>query len=63
MKKIFEWFKAFFAVDNTVNENTVMGVLFTVVLIVGVFIGLAQESIWVLAGMVLTFFGLGALKK
>jgi len=46
-----------------VNENTVIGVLFTVVLIVGVFIGLAQESIWVLAGMVLTFFGLGALKK
>ena len=58
-----KWFKAFFAVDNEVNEDTVMGALFAVVLIVGIFLSIAQESIWVLAGMVLTFFGLGALKK
>ena len=57
------WFRNFFAVENEVNENTVMGVLFAVVLIVSVFTNVDKEVVWTLAGMVLTFFGLGALKK
>ncbi len=60
---MFKWWKSFFAVDNAVNEDTVMGALFAVVLIVAIFIKAPQESVWVLSGIVLSFFGLGALKK
>ncbi len=58
-----KWFHNFFAVENEVNENTVMGTLFAVVLIVSVFMNVDKEIVWTLAGIVLSFFGLGALKK
>ena len=58
-----KWLKSFFAVDNAVNEDTVMGVLYSVALIAAIFVGAAQESIWILSGIVVSFFGLGALKR
>jgi len=60
---MFKWLKKFFAVDNDVNEDTVMGVIFSIVLGVAVFTGADNEIVWTLAGMVLAFFGLGGLKK
>ena len=60
MKK---WFRNFFAVENEVNEHTVIGTLFTVVLVISVFTSVDKEVVWTLAGVVLSFFGLGALKK
>lgn len=60
---MFKWWKQFFAVDNAVNEDTVLGVLFSVVLIVGIFVRVSDEATYVLASLVAAFFGLGALKK
>jgi hypothetical protein len=54
---------AFFAVDNAVNEDTVMGVLFTIILIIAIFTKQLPETIYILSGMTLSFFGLGSLKK
>jgi hypothetical protein len=58
-----EWIKKFFAVDNLVNENTVMGVLFAIVLIIATFSGVEEAKYYILAGEVAVFFGLGAFKK
>ena len=58
-----KWLKSFFAVDNQVNEHTVMGVLFTIVLIIGIFTKATNEIVWTLASIVVSFFGLGALKR
>ena len=58
-----KWLKSFFAVDNQVNEHTVLGTVFAVVLIVSVFVGASTDIVWTLAGVVMAFFGLGALKK
>jgi len=63
MRGFLRWLKSFFAVDNAVNEDTVMGVLYSIALIVAIFSGVSNESIWILAGIVVSFFGLGALKR
>ena len=63
MRGFLRWLKSFFAVDNTVNEDTVMGVLYSIALIAAIFSGVSNESIWILAGIVVSFFGLGALKR
>ena len=63
MKRFFNWLGAFFAVDNAVNENTVMGTLFSVALVVAIFIDSPAETAWLLSGLVVAFFGLGALKR
>jgi len=58
---MIKWIKAFFAVDNTVNEHTVMGVGFFIVTVVTIWT--APIAITTLmTGSCLTCFGL-ALKK
>ena len=59
-----DWFRRFFSTDNSINENVVMGVIFAVVLLGASFIPIVSEQkYYVLAGAVLAFFGIGALKK
>ncbi|MDA3940496.1 MAG: hypothetical protein PF693_14495 [Spirochaetia bacterium] len=63
MKKVF---KAFFSTSNEINENTVMGVLYAIMLIVSIFakpleIGFEVKAL--LGGMALTCFGLSLGKK
>jgi membrane protein CcdC involved in cytochrome C biogenesis len=59
-----QFMKSFFSTSNEINENTVMGVLFSGLLIVTTFLPVvAQDKYYVLAGIVAAFFGLGALKK
>ena len=59
-----KWLKSFFAVDNSVNENTVMGVIFSACLIVSTFSSaVGDEKYYILAGLVAMFFGIGAFKK
>ena len=62
------WFRKFFAVDNEINENTVMGLVSFLIAV-----GLAVVSIWVDAvhdniiyfflGYSAAAFGIGAFKK
>lgn len=61
MKK---WIKSFFAVDNNVNENTVIGTILVVVLIIATFfVKVPEDKYYVLAGLVASFFCIGAFKK
>jgi len=60
------WLKAFFAVDNQVNENTAIGVVLLIALLLAVFVkglGISQEAIYTLAGMTMACFGLSLGKK
>ena len=58
-----DFIKQFFAVDNHVNENTVMGVVFSACLIVSTFVPVSDEKYYVLAGLVAVMFGVGAFKR
>lgn len=58
-----KWLKSFFAVDNNVNENTVMGVIFSACLLVSTFVPVSDEKYYVLAGLVAVMFGVGAFKR
>jgi hypothetical protein len=58
-----QFIKQFFAVDNAVNENTVMGVIFSACLIVSTFIPVTDEKYYILAGLVAVMFGVGAFKR
>jgi hypothetical protein len=58
-----KWLKDFFSTSNEINENTVMGLLSFIILVVGFFLGVSDEAIYIMAGLVAAFFGLGALKK
>ena len=59
-----DWFRRFFSVDNSINEDVVMGVLCAVVLLAATFIPfVSEQKYYVLGGAVLAFFGIGALKK
>jgi len=61
MKKFL---KAFFSTSNEINENIVMGVIFAVILLAATFVPFVDQSkYYILAGGVLAFFGIGALKK
>ena len=61
---MIKWLKSFFAVDNQVNEDTVVGVVFVAVLIAATFMPIVTEDkYYVLAGLVAACFGLAALKK
>jgi hypothetical protein len=59
-----DWFKRFFAVDNSINEHVVMGAIFAAILLVSTFVPVvSDQKHYVLAGAVLAFFGIGALKR
>lgn len=58
-----QFIKQFFAVDNSVNENTVMGTIFSACLIVSTFIPVTDEKYYILAGLVAVMFGVGAFKR
>ena len=59
-----KWIRDFFSTGNEINENTVMGVCFSAALLAGTFTGIVDgEKYYVLAGMIVAFFGVGALKK
>ena len=61
-----EWFKRLFAVDNSINENTVMGLLFAVAFLVAVFVqalGVDNVALGILAGAMASFFGLSIGKR
>lgn len=59
-----KWLKSFFATDNSVNENTVMGTIFSACLIVSTFTSAVEdEKYYILAGLVALFFGIGVFKK
>jgi len=57
------FFKTFFSVSNEINENIVMGVIFSILFIAMTFTGIEAEKYYTLAGMITLFFGVGALKK
>ena len=59
MKK---WFKDFFSTSNEINENVVIGVIFVVLFIPSTFF-MQPATLYVIAGLICAFFGLGALKK
>ena len=61
MKKFI---KAFFSTSNDINENIVMGVIFSIALMVAIFMPLVTgEKFYILAGIVALFFGLAPFKK
>lgn len=56
--------KDFFSTSNEINENTVMGVIFALAVIISTFIPIVTpDKYWTLAGLTAAFFGLGALKR
>jgi hypothetical protein len=59
-----KFFKDFFSVENGINENTVMGVVFSVALLTSTFVTFVPEDkYYILAGLVASFFTIGAFKK
>jgi hypothetical protein len=58
-----KWLKDFFSTSNEINENTVMGLASFILLAVGFFVGVPDQALYIMAGLVAAFFGLGALKK
>ena len=59
-------FKDFFSTSNEINENTVIGVIMGIALLVAIFVkglGISQEAIYTLAGMTMACFGLSLGKK
>ena len=60
MKKFFY---NFFSISNEINENVVMGVIFSILFIAMTFTDISAEKYYTLAGMITLFFGVGALKK
>lgn len=61
------WIKSFFAVDNSVNENTVMGfVAFVSALalaIAAIWLPVSIDIVYFLLGYSAASFGFGAFKK
>ena len=60
MKKFFY---NFFSVSNEINENIVMGVIFSILFLGVTFTNIEAEKYYTIAGMITLFFGVGALKK
>ena len=60
MKKFFY---NFFSISNEINENIVMGVIFSILFIAMTFTNIDPEKYYTIAGMITLFFGVGALKK
>ena len=58
-----EWFGKFFAVDNSVNEDTVMGCIFAAAFLVSCFVPLYSGSIIPLGSAMAAFFGKNIFKK
>ncbi len=59
-----DFIKNFFSTSNEINENIVMGVVFAVAFLVATFLpNLPEAKYYILSGMILAFFGIGALKK
>ena len=59
-----KFLKDFFSTSNNINENVVMGVIFSVALLISTYIPVVEgEKYYILAGLVAACFGLGALKK
>lgn len=59
-----EWFKKFFAVDNSVNEDTVMGCIFAVASLVCIFVpSITDISMYASLGAMGAFFGKNIFKK
>ena len=60
MKKFL---KDFFSISNEINENVVMGVIFSVLFLGVTFTSIDVEKYYTIAGMITLFFGVGALKR
>ena len=59
-----KFFRDFFSTSNEINENIVMGVCFSIALLVGSFTNIMDaEKYYILAGMIAVFFGVGAFKR
>jgi len=59
-----EWFKKFFAVDNSINENTVMGVIWALPTLVGYFLPMVTLDVKILmTTATLCYFGLNLPKR
>jgi hypothetical protein len=59
-----KFLKDFFSVSNEINENTVIGTIFVIVLLVTTFIpSVSGDKYYVIAGLVAASFGFGALKR
>lgn len=59
-----KFLRDFFSTSNEINEDTVIGVVFVVTLLVATFItDVEPEKYYILAGLVAACFGLAALKK
>ena len=57
------WVKRFFAVDNSVNEDTVMGCIFAVAFLICVFVPPLSGSIVPTGSAMGAFFGKNIFKK
>jgi len=58
-----EWLKKLFAVDNTVNENTIVGFFLILVAVGGWFGGAPEFGFWGTLGGGLACFGLSVKKQ
>ena len=58
-----QFLKDFFSISNNINENVIMGVIFSVLFIAMTFTSIDAEKYYTLAGLVAVFFGVGALKR
>ena len=60
MKKFL---REFFSISNEINENIVMGVIFSILFLGVTFTNIDVEKYYTIAGMITLFFGVGALKR
>jgi len=61
MKKFL---KDLFSTSNNINEDTIVGFILLIVVIIATFIPIVDEpKYYILSGMTLICFGLGAFKK
>ena len=58
-----DWLRRFFAVDNAINENTVVGSILLICLIVSIFTDVSADKFYTLAGSMVICYGFGTLKK
>ena len=62
--KFLNVLKNFFSTSNEINEDTVVGVVLLIVVIVSTFVSIVDpDKYYILAGMTMLCFGMGAFKK
>lgn len=58
------FFKDLFSTSNNINENVVVGFILLIAVLVGTFLPIVDEGkYYILCGMTMLCFGIGAFKK